>query len=583
MRYSINKGVKARDNNDEVRFKVVTVVLVIIALIFTLRLGKFQILDREMYIVLASDQHDLQSKIVPNRGRILIKDEVDGQLYPLAANRDAWSIYAVPKNMDDGVAVAHALSPLLGVPDVDLIETLTKDPEDPYEPLAKDIPIDVMNSIKELDLPGIGFTQTIARLYPEKNMGGQIVGLVTPDDQGVLIGRYGVEYSFQDLLAGRPGTLVAEKDRQGRRLIFAQSKLREAIDGSDVILTLDRSIQFQACEKIKNGVLEYGADRGSLIVMDVKSGAILGMCNYPDFDPNDLSDIDDVAVFNNTAVYSSYEPGSVFKAFTMAAGIEEGKVNPNTTYEDKGFEEIDDFKIKNADGLAHGIKTMTDVLIESLNTGSIFVQRQLGSKVFREYVQKFGFGERTGIKLRPQSAGDISSLENKGEIWAATASYGQGIMVTPIQLVAAFGALANNGILMNPYIVSEIVHPDGQREKTEPTEVRQVISSKTSQLITRMLVSVVEGKQSYQAGVDGYWVAGKTGTAQVAKQGSRGYETDKVITSFIGYAPADDPKFVVLVRIDNPRTSGWAGSTAAPIFGEMSKYLFQYFNIKPSR
>jgi len=583
VRYQINKRAKIADQSDDVRFKVVTVVLIVIAIIFALRLGKFQILDREMYIVLASDQHDLQSKIVPNRGRILIKDKVDGQLYPLAANRDAWSVYAVPRNMDDGVAAAHALAPILDIPDVDLIETLTKDPDDPYEPLARDISMETMNTIKEMNLSGIGFSQFIARLYPEKNMGGQIVGLVTPDEQGILLGRYGIEYSFQDILSGRPGTLVAEKDAAGRRLIFAQSKLREAIDGSDVILTLDRSIQFQACERIKQGVLNYQADNGTMIVMDSDTGAILAMCSFPDFDPSNLKEIDDVGIFNNPATFVSYEPGSVFKAITMAGGLNEDKVNPNTTYEDKGFLEIDDFKIQNSDGKVHGIKTMTEVLDESLNTGSIFVQRQLGRTVFQDYVKAFGFGEKTGIELRPESAGDISSLDSKGEIFAATASYGQGITVTPVQLIAAFGALANYGKLMRPYIVSEIVHADGTREVTEPEVVRQVITQRSAQLITRMLTSVVEGSHGHLAAVPGYWVAGKTGTAQVAKQGSRGYEANKFITTFIGYAPADEPEFVMLVKLDNPKTTMWAASSAAPIFGDMAKYLLNYLNIKPTR
>jgi len=574
---------KATTHNTARRFLFLLVILIIVGFIFALRLAKFQILDNEVYRVLASDQYDLEAKLLPGRGRILIKDPMDGKLYPLAANRDSWQVYAEPKNLSDPVVTAHELSSVLGVPDVDLIAKLADKPDDPYELIARDVSSEVLEEIKSKNLAGIGYSRSIARLYPEKNMGGQVIGVVTENDQGLLQGRYGIEYAFDESLAGHPGSLAAETDAAGRRIIFGQSKILEARDGVDIVLTLDRSIQFQACERIRQGVLNYQADGGTMIVMDSATGAILAMCSYPDFDPANLKDVSDVAVFNNPATFIAYEPGSVFKAITMAGGLNEDKVNPNTTYEDKGFLEIDDFTIKNSDGKVHGIKTMTEVLDESLNTGSIFVQRQLGRKVFQDYVKAFGFGEKTGIELRPEAAGDISSLDNKGEIFAATASYGQGITVTPIQLIAAFGALANYGKLMQPYIVSEIINADGTRETTAPKVVREVISQRSAQLITRMLTSVVEGSHGSLAQVPGYWVAGKTGTAQVAKQGSRGYEANKVITTFIGYAPADEPKFVMLVKFENPKTTMWATSSAAPVFGDMAKYLLNYLNIKPTR
>ena len=574
---------KKESHNTGRRFLFLLFILIIAGFIFVLRLAKFQILDKEVYQVLASDQYDLEAKLLPNRGRILIKDPMDGKLYPLAANRDAWQVYAEPKNMKDPVIVAHELSAVLGIPDVDMIAKLADKPNDPYEPISRDVETEVVEELKSKNLEGIGYARSIARLYPEKNMGGQVIGVVTENDQGALQGRYGVEYTFDELLAGHPGSLAAETDAAGRRIIFGQSKLMEATDGADIILTLDRSIQFQACERIKQGVLNYQADNGTMIIMDSDTGAILAMCSYPDFDPSNLKEVEDVGVFNNPATFIAYEPGSVFKAITMAGGLNEDKVNPNTTYEDKGFLEIDDFTIKNSDGKVHGIKTMTEVLDESLNTGSVFVMRQLGKKVFQDYVKAFGFGESTGIELRPESTGDISSLDNKGEIFAATASYGQGITVTPVQLIAAFGALANYGKLMRPYIVSEIVHADGTREVTEPKMVREVITQRSAQLITRMLTSVVEGSHGHLAQVPGYWVAGKTGTAQVAKQGSRGYEANKFITTFIGYAPADEPEFVMLVKLENPKTTMWAASSAAPIFGDMAKYLLNYLNIKPTR
>jgi len=583
----VNVGYPKAMRNDarqtDKRFLVGFILLCVLGFVFVLRLAKFQILDREMYSVLASDQHDMQYKIQPARGRILIRDAQDGKDYPLAANRDSWNVFAVPRNMKDPVMVAHELAPVLGVPDVDLVTKLTSKPDDPYELLAKDVPQETLKTLQDKAYEGVGFTRQTARLYPETGMGGQVIGVVTANDQGNLIGRYGVESSFQESLAGHVGTLAAEKDARGRRLIFANASLQEAVDGSDVVLTLNRSIQYQACDKIRKGVEEYAADSGTIIIMEPQTGAILAMCSWPDFDPSNLKEIKDVSVFNNPAVFTSYEPGSVFKAVTMAAGIDTNKVGPRTTYTDKGFEEIDDFKIKNSDEKAHGVQTMTEVLQLSLNTGTIFVERLLGKGIFRSYVSKFGFGKKSGIELKPEGEGDVSSLERKGEVFSATASFGQGITVTPIQLLSAFAAIGNRGRQMKPHIVAEIRHPDGSAEKIEPSLMSQPVGSRTAQLLTGMLISVVENGHSKLAAVPGYYVAGKTGTAQVAKKDGKGYEKDAVIATFIGYAPANDPKFVMLVKFDRPRKVAWAETCAAPVFSDMAKYMLQYFNIKPER
>lgn len=582
MTQSFAKPLRASGGKTDIRFAVFTVGLIFAAVIFAFRLGKLQVVDHKIYEVLASDQHDLETRLSPNRGRIFIKERNDGKLYPLAANREAWSLYAVPKNMADPIKNAHELSPILGIPDVDLIAKLNK-PDDQYESIAKDIPYEDVKKIKALNLDGLGFTTQDARMYPEKNMGGQVIGLVTPDEQGNLVGRYGIESGFQDVLAGKPGALVSEKDATGRRLTFADQTFRDAVDGADIVLTLDRSIQYKACELIRNGVSQYDADIGSILVMDPQTGAILAMCSYPDFDPGDFKNVTDVSVFNNSTVFEAYEPGSVFKAMTMASGIEAGKVSPNTTYLDTGVEEIDDFKIKNSDGKANGVQSMQEVMEKSLNTGTIFVQRQLGKTAFRDYVKKFGFGQKTDIGLKPEAAGDISSLDKKGDIFAATASFGQGITATPIQMLNAYGALANQGKLMKPYIVSEIIYPDGHHEVIEPQVIGQPVSPRTARLLSGMLVSTIENGHGKQAAVPGYWVAAKTGTAQVAKRNGGGYEASEIKATMAGFAPADDPKFVILVKFDNPRKSDWAETCAAPVFGEMAAFMLRYYEIKPVR
>lgn len=548
-----------------------------------LRLGYLQVMEHGTYSLLASDQHDLATKLLPTRGQILIKDKSDGALHPLATNKLAYLVYAVPREMKDAVAVAHALATTLALPDVDLVTKLTKRPNSAYELIAKDVAPNVADQIREQHLEGVGFIKTTGRLYPEELMSGQLIGFVSQDAKGGIRGQYGIEGSFEEELAGTPGSLIAEKDASGRRLAIGTNTLIQAKNGSDIVLTIDRSIQFKACSVIQAAVERHRADGGSIVIMNPQTGAIIAMCSSPDFSPAEYSKISDLNVLNNPATFTPYEPGSIFKPVTLAAGIDAEKITPKTTYVDKGVEEIDDFKIKNSDGQTRGVQTMTQVLDESLNTGTIFVQRQLGKELFKRYVEAFGFGTTTQIELVPEAKGNIKSLEKKGSIYAATASFGQGITTTPVQMVASFAALSNGGRLMRPYIVDEIIHPDGTRERTKPLEVRRPISSRASRLITGMLTSAVENGHGKQAGVPGYWVAGKTGTAQVPRTDGLGYQKDVTIGSFAGYAPASDPKFVMLVKIDHPRDVQWAEESAGPVFGEMAKFLLTYLQVPPER
>jgi len=555
----------------------------LVILIVVLRLGYLQVMQYGMYALLASDQHDLQTKLLPTRGQILVRDRTDGSLRPLATNRLAWQVYAVPKEMKDPVSVAHAISEVMGLPDVDMVTKLTKKPDDPYERIASDVDQDKVDALQARDLPGIGLVKTDARFYPEKNLGGQLIGFVGQDDNGLPHGKYGVEGSCDAILAGTPGELLAEKDAGGRRITDSSLNLQDAVPGSDVVLTIDPAIQYRACATIQAAVQQHQADQGSIVIMDPQTGAIMSMCSSPDFDPSAYGQVKDLSVLNNPVTFGAYEPGSVFKAVTMAAGIDADKITPKTTYLDKGVEEIDDFKIKNSDGKAHGIKSMIEVLDESLNTGTIFVERQLGRDLFGKYVKNFGFGKKTGIELSPESKGNVKSLDMKGSVFGATASFGQGFSVSPIQLTAAYAALANGGRLMRPYIIEEIIHPDGRHEKTKPQLVGQPISAHSSRIVSGMLVSVVENGHGKKAAVPGYWVAGKTGTAQVPRKDGPGYENDITIGSFAGFAPASDPKFVMLVKIDHPRDVQWAESSAAPVFGDMAAFLLTYLQVQPER
>ncbi len=568
----------------EGRFWFMYIVFFLIGCAIIVRLGYLQLYQNGFYAMLASDQHDMQTKLIPSRGQIFARDHIYGTLYPLATNRTAWSVYAVPRNIVDKPAVARTVSDILGIPYDDVYTKLTKRDNDPYEVLIKDVHVDAVENLKTAQLQGIGFLSQNARLYPEKNISGQLIGFVTDDEKSAsLKGRYGIESSYDDILRGRPGSMSVEKDAKGNTLSTGNTQLNPAENGSDLILTIDRSVQFKTCNVVAEAVKKYQADSGTIIIMNPNTGAILAMCSAPNFDSADFKNVEDVADYSNKALYTSYEPGSVFKPIIMSSAIDAEKVTPNTTYEDMGFINIDEYKIRNSDHAAHGVQTMVQVLEKSLNTGMVFVEKQLGHDLFLRYIKGFGFGEKTNIGVTPESAGDISNIEKTSKIFMVTASYGQGITMTPMQIVRAYAAMGNGGKLVRPYIVDEIVHADGSREKTKSIVVNQVISSRTSQLITGMLIDVVEKGHGKKAGVPGYWVAGKTGTAQVAKAGGGGYQKNINIGSFAGYAPANNPRFAMIVKIEHPRDVAWAEASAAPIFGEMASYLLTYMQIPPER
>ena len=461
-----------------------------------------------------------------------------------------------------------------------LYERLSKE-GDLYEPLKHKLDQDKKAEIEALALAGIKFEEEIYRYYPEGEITSQVLGFVgyQADD---LTGMYGVEGYWQKELAGEKGWLTFEKDAAGRLIPLARRVKAEEENGTDIVLTLDRSIQFTACNGLKTTVLKHGADDGSVIIMDPKSGAILAMCNYPSFDANSYNEAKDYELYNNNTIFEAYEPGSMFKALTMAAALDVGAITPLTTYEDTGSVEIAGYTIKNSDGKAHGLKNMTQVLEESLNTGAIFAARAVGPELFYNYFQRFGLGKLTGIQLASERAGDISSLKYNKEIFMATAAFGQGIAVTPIQIIKAFGAIANGGKLMKPYIIDEVRQPDGQVEKTQPEFLSQIILKKTADTLSAMLASVVKYGHAKRASVPGYYIAGKTGTAQVADPDTGKYSTDRTIHSFVGFAPIEDPKFVMLVKLDHPRSVQFAESSVVPLFSEIAQFLLNYLKVPPS-
>ncbi|MBI3573258.1 MAG: penicillin-binding protein 2 [Candidatus Kerfeldbacteria bacterium] len=562
------------------RLGLIRLALILFAAVLVLRLFTLQVLEHAFYAALAQDQHQLSQQLLPTRGDILVKDQQSATgTYPLATNQTLHLLFAVPKQVTKPADEAHQLAGLLTIPEDQIAQRLSKG-KDLYEPLQHGLTDAQMQTITDLHLPGLFFSDEPTRYYPEKDIGAQLLGFV--GFQGnQKVGQYGVEGYYEKQLTGLKGFIKAQKDPSGQLIATAAQLWQPAVNGSDVVLTIDRTIEFEACTKLNEAVQKHGADSGSLVIIDPKTGAVAAMCSSPDFNPSAYNAVTDPSVFNNQATGSPYEPGSVFKGITMAAALNEGKVTPETTYTDTGEVKVGNFTIKNSDLKAHGVRTMNQVLEESLNTGAIFAMRTIGPDTFAKYVKAFGFGQPTGLDLN-EKPGNISGPASGKEIYAVTGAFGQGLTVTPLQLAMAYGALANGGKLMRPYVVDYLAKPDGTKTVTAPQTIRQVISPETSATISAMLVRVVQNGHGKRAGVPGYFVAGKTGTAQIPDPTTGGYLPNLTIGTFAGFAPVEDPKFVMVVQLVKPRDVQFAESSAAPLFGEMAKFLLPYLDVPPS-
>ncbi len=573
---------KPRRTTADWRLLIGKILIALAMIAIASRLFVLQVLSHSFYSALATEQHGFFSNLFPDRGEVYVRDpkSADGK-FPAILNRTVYVAYANTRQVKNVHDVAAKLAPVLGE-DVTVLAEKLSIPNDPYVPLAKKLDDVKAEEVRKLSIRGIGLAEEKERYYPEGHSLSHITGFLGYDNKGGLTGHYGIEGYWNTPLRGERGMLEGDDNSLGGIIGTPSKTFHPAKDGDELTLTIDRTIQFVACDKLKHAVEQHNADGGSLIIAEPKTGAIIAMCGVPDFDPNDFSNVKDIRAFNNPSVFDAYEPGSIFKAITLASAIDAGKIVPNSTYVDTGSVQLGPFTIKNSDGKAHGTQTMTQVLSESLNTGTMYAVGLLGAKPFLNYVEDFGFGKPTGIDVDTESSGTIESLRKKGDIWSATGSFGQGITATPIQMIAAYGALANGGKLMQPYVVGEVRHADGTAQKTQPKAVRQVITKRAATLISGMLVDVVENGHGKHAAVPGYWVAGKTGTAQIPKAGG-GYEKDAAVGSFVGFAPADDPVFVMLVRIDRPRDVQWAESSVAPAFGEIAKFLLQYMEIQPER
>lgn len=555
------------------------------AILIIIRLAIVQIIEHPFYAALASGQHELVKQLLPERGEIYAQDRFsEGGLSVLATNQTVHHVYVNPKQIVDPVKTTEVLAPILGLDPTVLEERMSKE-DDLYEPLKQEVSdqeIEALEqAIEENKLEGIHWTPQDARIYPEGEIGSAITGFVgIVDDQKK--GQYGLEGYFDEELSGTEGYLSTELDTSGRFIAVGDKSIVEAQDGDMLILTIDKNIQYKACSLLQEAVEKHQANQGSIIIINPKTGAIMAMCNAPQYNPNNYSEVEDIGVYLNDAISDQYEPGSVFKPVVMAAAINEGQITPYTTYEDKGVVRVDKYNIRNSDGKANGVVDMTVVLERSLNTGAIFAVQKVGNEKWYDYVEAFGFGKPTGITLSGENPGDLSSLALKRDIYSATSSYGQGLTVTPLQMLQSFATIANDGVLMKPYIVDRIVKSNGYQEQTQPQVIGQPITAEAARTVAAMLVRVIDVGHAKRAGLDGYFLAGKTGTAQIP-DGQGGYDQNRHKDTFAGFGPVSDPQFAMLIKIDEPKDALWSEASTAPIFHELAQYLVNYLQIPPDR
>lgn len=540
------------------------------------RLFVLQILQRKLFEAQALGQQVDFNNVIGSRGQIFCATsqatkgkQGSDEVKSLAINKDSWTISANPKDISDKQAFAEILSASIGQSQDMILSQLNTDVS--YVVLKKDVLSADLEKIKELNLKGLFWKNEPERFYPQGKMASQTLGFLG----GEGLGQYGIEGYYEDILKGKSGIL---QEKTGLNAIFSNDS-QKSLDGSDIYLTIDYNIQFQAEALLKQEQEKNDIDSGQIIVLRPDTGRIVALADFPGFDPNQYSKETDLSVFQNSSVQKLFEPGSIMKPFTMAAALNEGKITPDTTYFDTGIVAIGRDTVHNFNFEKMGEQTMTQVLENSLNTGAVFAQQKLEHKIFFDYIDKFGFTSKTGIDLQGEVYSSNNNLKNGPDFNYATASFGQGIEMTPMQIARAFCAIANGGKLVKPYVVEKIVN--GKDEIiTRPDISDPIVSQQAISQLNAMLINVVDKGFNSVAKIPGYYLAGKTGTAQVPLKNNKGYEPDKTIQSFVGYGPALNPQFLILVKLDNPKVPK-SSLSAVPVFKDLAQYIINYWKIPP--
>lgn len=578
----------SRGFTGEARITLFVVIVFLLTGLIIYRLFSLTYIQHAQIVQSAKSQYNNPSALLAGRGDIYISDYSSGNKKIAATNRSSFYLYANNSLVAPQLA-AGKIAQLLRLDPIAL-EALLSQRNESYTVIARNLSKEQADGMRAFKLAGLTVAPEVNRFYVNGNLAAAILGFVGFDGDR-RVGQYGAEFFYDDILSGEKRTQNIFgnktysdilKDLQFWSRNKEISKTAEDQAGGDLVLTVDLNIQSMVEVRLNALLKKWQASGGSIIVEDPATGAILAMASSPSFDPNNYGNYS-LADFSNPNVQAVFEPGSSFKPITMAGAINSGVVTPNTTYNDTGEVKIGGYTIRNFNEKANGLQTMRQVLEHSLNTGAIFAQEKTGDDEFLNYVVGFGFGQKTGIDLGGEVAGNISNLYSGRKVNFLTASFGQGIAVTPLQLLNAYASIANGGKLMRPYVVKEIIRSNGTAVLTKPVVLGAPITEKTSIQLKSMLVDVVE-KGFDKARINGYDVAGKTGTAQIPDPKGGGYlGDDQFIHDFVGFAPAYSPRFVILIKMDRPQGIKFAADSLSPVFGDIARYLIRYFNIPPTR
>lgn len=555
-------------------------------LVIFFRLAYWQVWKHNELTQVAAQQYESRQTLESARGAIL---DAHGRV--IAGNEERYTLFAEPPQLSAPAnQVAELLFPILKESidptpaqasdsawlkeqELSLRENLLNQlshSQRRWVPLAHRLSRDQQKQIQALNIRGLGFDAHSYRAYPDASVSAHLLGFVGKDTQGRDQGYFGLE-GFYDLeLKGREGLLEQQQTARGLPIAFGKSKELSQQMGRNLTLTIDKTLQYQVEQELRKGVERYQAVSGEVIIMEPQTGAILAMAAYPSYDPQRFLDYDP-KLYRNPIVSELYEPGSTLKILTMAAGVEDGKISAQTPCPRcSGPRVISGFSIKTWNQQYIPNISMQDALAKSDNTAMVYIQEELGKDRFVEWLKTFGLGEKTGVDLQGEAQFEIREPKDWRVIDAATASFGQGVATTSLNLVRAAAAIANGGKLMQPYVVQS-VEEDGETVEVKPRVIREVLSPETTQAVTEMMVYSAQQGDSKWTTTRDVTVAGKTGTAQIAENGK--YLEDKTIASFIGFAPAENPKFVMLVKLREPNSSQWGSETAAPLWYKIMKLM----------
>lgn len=554
------------------RLRAIFAVFAVATLLLTLRVGYWQTIGRATLVEGATGQ--VRSDLVLAAQRGVIRDR-NGAL--LATTVDLKSLYAIPKRIGEEPArqvAAAKLAPLLGTTSDAVLKLLDSGADWLY--VRRRLPEETAQAIAALKIPGLGFETEPKRLYPNDTMAANLLGFVNDDG----VGQYGIEGAYDKALRGIDGRLVVERDPQDRELALGLRTAQPPVNGADLVLTIDLVVQTAAERALRNAIESEHAAGGCIVVMDPKDGAILALASAPSYDPANVAKADPESLRDRCTSWQ-YEPGSTMKAVTIAGAIDQHVVTPDTTYEDKGCTVIGGRRLCNALGKSYGTSTVTQILEHSANAGAVFVAQKLGAEQLSAYLAAFGFGAATGIDLAGEAKGEVRPLAEWYPVDLGTIAFGQGIAATPLQLAAAYAAIANGGTLYRPYVVAARRDADGEH-RTAPVAVRHPITPETAATLRAMLTSTVDKGIANAASLPHYSVAGKTGTAQIPSDDGR-YVDGQYISSFAGFAPASDPRFVTVIVIERPRSELYGTVTAMAAFRDLASDALRNARVQPDR